>query len=84
MKSTTVRIPKDKKDILKTIAALERRSLSEIVTELVEEYIERHKETLEILSHPEWVEMIRKGEKEIERGEFTTLDEVENNLIQRK
>jgi predicted transcriptional regulator len=84
LKSATVRLSKNKRDILKTIAALEKRSLSEIISELVDEYIARHQETLEILSHPEWVEMIRKGEREIEKGEYTTLDDLENNLIKRK
>jgi len=53
--------------------------LIDILSELIDEYIERHKETLELLSKPEWVEIIRKGKKEIEdkaKGKY--LEELED------
>jgi predicted DNA-binding protein len=79
METTTVRIPKEKRDILKIISSVERRDLIEILSELIDEYIERHKETLELLSKPEWVEMIRKGKKEIEeKAKGKSLDELED------
>jgi hypothetical protein len=79
METTTVRIPKEKRDILKIISSVERRDLIEILSELIDEYIERHRETLEILSKPEWVEIIRKGKKEIEEKEKgKSLDELED------
>ena len=68
MKTVNVRIPEEKRDTLKIIASLEKRDMKDIISELVDQYIERHKETLEILSNPEWVEMIKKGKKEIDEG----------------
>ncbi len=38
-------------------------------SELIDEYIERHKETLEILSRPDWVDAINQGLKASEKGE---------------
>jgi hypothetical protein len=79
METTTVRIPKEKRDTLKIISSVERRDLIEILSELIDEYIERHKETLELLSRPEWVEIIRKGKKEIEdKAKGKSLDELED------
>jgi hypothetical protein len=43
------------------------------------EYIERHKETLNLLSNPKWVEVIKKGKKEVaEEVKGKTLDELED------
>lgn len=69
MNAVNVRIPTDKRDELKIIASLERRNIKDILTELVEDYIERHRETLGLLSRPEWVEIIRKGKEEVAGGE---------------
>ncbi len=68
MSTATVRIPADKKDILKIIAGIEKTGIKEILTELIDEYIERHKETLDLLSRPEWVDAIMKGKEEVEKG----------------
>ena len=68
MSTATVRIPEEKRDILKIISSVEKRELKEIITELIDEYIERHKETLELLSNPKWVEAIRKGKEEVKKG----------------
>ena len=51
--------------------------MKEILSDLIDEYIERHKETLDLLSRPEWVEIIARGKHEVEqkvRGK--RLDEV--------
>jgi predicted transcriptional regulator len=69
MSTTTVRIPEDKRDTLKIIASVERRDIKEILSELIDDYIERHKETLEILSRPEWVDAINQGLKASEKGD---------------
>jgi predicted transcriptional regulator len=70
MSTTTVRIPEDKRDTLKIIASVEKRDIKEILSELIDDYIERHKETLEILSRPDWVEAINQGLKASEKGEI--------------
>jgi predicted transcriptional regulator len=69
MSTTTVRIPEDKRDTLKIIASVEKRDIKAILSELIDDYIERHKETLEILSRPDWVDAINQGLKASEKGE---------------
>ncbi len=65
MPTATVRIPREKRDTLKIIASVEKRDLKEILSELIDGYIESHRETLELLSRPEWLEMITAGKKEV-------------------
>ena len=78
MSTATIRIPENKRDTLKIIASIEKKEMKEIISELIDEYIDRHKETLEILSKPEWVEMIKKGKEEIAKGiKGKTLNELE-------
>jgi predicted CopG family antitoxin len=79
MSTATVRIPENKRDILKNIATLEKREMKEILSELIDEYVERHKETLDLLSRPQWVEVIEKGKAEVvNRVKGKTLDELED------
>ncbi len=77
MSTVTVRIPEDKRDELKVIASLERRNIKDVLTELIDDYVDRHRETLELLSRPEWVEVIRKGKEEVAKGvKGKALDEL--------
>jgi predicted CopG family antitoxin len=77
MSTATVRIPADKRDILRIIAGLERTEMKEILSDLIDEYIERHKETLDLLSRPEWVEVIARGKQEVAlRKKGKSLDEL--------
>ncbi len=79
MLTATVRIPEDKRDTLKIIASVEKKEIKEILSDLIDEYIERHKETLELLSKPKWVEIIKKGKEEVARGiKGKTLNELED------
>ena len=68
MATATVRIPEDKRDVLRIIAGIEKTEMKEILSELIDEYIERHRETLDLLSRPEWVEIITRGKDEVARG----------------
>jgi len=68
MPTATVRIPAEKRDILKIIAGIERTDIQEILAGLIDEYIERHKETLDLLSKPEWVDAIMQGKQEVSNG----------------
>jgi hypothetical protein len=77
MATATVRIPEEKRDILKIIAGIEKIEMGEILSELIDEYIDRHRETLNLLSRPEWVEVITRGKDEVARGVTgKTLDEL--------
>jgi predicted CopG family antitoxin len=78
MATATVRIPAEKRDILRIIAGIERTEMKEILSELIDEYIERHQETLDLLSRPEWVEIIARGKNEVDqRVKGKSLDELE-------
>ena len=68
MPTATVRIPAEKRDILKIIAGIERTDIQQILTGLIDEYIDRHKETLDLLSKPEWVDAIMRGKQEVLNG----------------
>lgn len=68
METATVRIPVEKRNLLKIIAGIENTDIKAILTDLIDEYIERHKETLELLSRPEWVEAIASGKQEVKDG----------------
>ena len=48
---------------------MEKRDIKDILTELIDDYLARHEETLEILSRPDWVESIKNGLKASEKGE---------------
>jgi hypothetical protein len=66
MATATVRIPAEKRDILRIIAGIEKIEMKEILTDLIDEYIERHQETLDLLSRPEWVDIIVRGKQEVD------------------
>jgi predicted CopG family antitoxin len=77
MSTATVRIPENKRDILKVIASVEKREMKDILSELIDEYIERHRETLHLLSRPEWVRAIQEGKEEVVKGlRGKSLDEL--------
>jgi predicted CopG family antitoxin len=77
MATATVRIPEEKRDLLRIIASLEKSEMKDILSELIDEYVERHRETLDLLSRPEWVDIIARGKSEVERGvEGKSLDEL--------
>jgi predicted CopG family antitoxin len=77
MGTATIRIPEGKRDILKVIASIEKREMKDILSELIDEYIERHRETVDLLSRPEWVEVIERGKSEVAKGaKGKSLDEL--------
>jgi predicted CopG family antitoxin len=79
MSTATVRIPEEKRDVLKVIAGLEKTEIKEILSDLIDEYIERHKETLELLSNPKWVDIITRGKEEVTgKVKGKSLDELED------
>jgi predicted CopG family antitoxin len=66
--TTTIRIPTAKRDLLKIIAVVEKKEMKEILSQLIDEYVERHRETLDLLSRPDWVEVISRGKAEVRQG----------------
>ncbi len=77
MATATVRIPAEQLDILRIIAGIEKVEMGQILSELIDEYIKRHQETLDLLSRPEWVDIIARGKEEVDTGvEGKPLDEL--------
>jgi predicted DNA-binding protein len=75
---TTLRLPDEKLKILRAISGYENRPLSKIFDELVEEYIGRHKETMEILRISNIVKDCKEGLEEIKSGKGKSFSDLEN------
>jgi hypothetical protein len=80
MATATIRIPEDKKNILKAISSLENKKLNEVIVELIDEYIERHKETHELLSIAGFYEKLIRSSKEFREGKGATIEEARKEL----
>lgn len=80
MNTATIRIPEEKKNVLKAISSLENKKLNEIVVELIDEYIERHKETLELISIPGLYEDLMKSSKEFRKKGGATIEDAREEM----
>lgn len=83
MQTATIRIPEDKKDLLKTIASLEKKKMNDIVVKLIDDYAERRKETLELLAIPGFLKEIRKSQREVREGKTVSLEDVRKGLARK-
>ena len=80
MNTATIRVPEEKKNILKAISSMENRKLNEVVVELIDEYIERHKETLELLAMPGFYEQLMTSSQEFRKGRGITIENVRKEM----
>lgn len=80
MGTVTIRIPEDRENILKAIFNLENKKLDEIIVELIDEYIDRHKETLELLSIPGLHERLIKSSEEFREGKGVTIEDTKGKM----
>ncbi len=80
MGTATIRIPEDKKNILKAISSLENKKMNDIIVELIDEYVERHKETLELLSIPGLYENLIESSEEIRKGKGVSNKDARKKL----
>jgi len=80
MNTATIRIPEEKRNILKAISSLENKKLNEIVIELIDEYVERHKETLELLSIPGLFKTLMTSSEEFEKGGGVKIKDARKEL----
>ena len=83
METATIRIPEEKKNLLKAAASLENRKMNDIVIELIDEYIESRKETLELLAIPGFLRRIRTSQREYREGKGVSLEDVRKDLERR-
>jgi len=83
METATIRIPEEKKNLLKAAASLENRKMNDIVIELIDEYIERRKETLELLAIPGLLRTVRAASREFREGKGVSFKDAEAFLDRR-
>ncbi|MBA7649136.1 hypothetical protein ES703_56930 [subsurface metagenome] len=76
MGATTLRLPDEKLRLIRAIAGYENRPLSKIFEELLDEYIDRHRESLELIGIPGFVEECKKGLEEIKKGDGKDINEM--------
>jgi predicted RNA-binding protein Jag len=80
METATIRIPEKKKNLLKAIASLENKKMNDIIVDLIDDYAERRRESLELLAIPGFLKEIRKAEREIREGKTVSLEDVQRDL----
>jgi len=76
MGATTLRLPDEKLRLIRAIAGYENRPLSKIFEELLDEYIDRHRESLELIGVPGFAEECKKGLEEIKKGDGKDINEM--------
>jgi len=76
MGATTLRLSDEKLRLIRAIAGYENRPMSKIFEELVDEYVDRHKETLELIGIPGFVEECKKGLEEIKKDGGKDINEL--------
>jgi hypothetical protein len=77
MSATTVRLPEEKLRNIRVIAGYENRPVSKIFEEFADEYIGRHRETLELAGIPGFMDTCRKGVEEIRSGGGKDIKDLE-------
>ena len=80
MNTATIRIPEEKKNILKAISSMENRKLNEVIVELIDEYIERHKESLDLLSIPGFYDELIDSSKKFKRTQGVTIEDARKEM----
>ncbi len=80
MATATIRIPEDKKNLLKAISSLENKKLNDVIVELIDEYVDRHRETLDLLSVPGLYEKIIKSSEEFKKGKGLSIKDARKKL----
>ncbi len=78
MGATTLRLPDEKLKLIRAIAGYENIPLCKIFEEMVDEYIERHKESLELIGIPGFLKESEEGLKEIQAGGGKSIDELDS------
>ena len=68
MSQTVIDLNKTSKKYLLNIAKIENKNFNSVLEEAVDDYIERYKETLEIIDNNNFYTQIKKGKKEIAKG----------------
>ena len=76
--ATTIRINEEQLRQIRAIAGYENRSLADIFSEMAEEYISRHRETISLLGIPGFLNECQEGLEEIKAGRGKNLIELDD------
>ena len=80
METATIRIPEAKKNLLKALASLENRKMNDILVDLIDDYVERRKETLELLAIPGLADKVRPSSREFQKGKTILLKDARKKM----
>jgi PHD/YefM family antitoxin component YafN of YafNO toxin-antitoxin module len=80
METSTIRIPEEKKNLLKAVASLENKKMSDLIVDLIDEYVARRRETLKIMAVPGLYESIRSSSREFKAGKTVSLNDARKKL----
>jgi predicted RNA-binding protein Jag len=83
METATIRIPEAKKNLLKALASLENRKMNDILVDLIDDYVERRKESLELLAIPGLADQVHASSREFRKGKTTPLHDVRKKQRER-
>ncbi len=80
METATIRIPEEKKNLLKAVASLENKKMNDLVVDLIDEYIERRKETLDLMAIPGLYDHIQAASREFRERKTVPLSDARKAL----
>jgi PHD/YefM family antitoxin component YafN of YafNO toxin-antitoxin module len=80
METATIRIPEEKKNLLKAVASLENRKMNDLIVDLIDEYVDRRKETLQLMAVPGLYEQIRASSREFRQGRTVSMKDARKKL----
>ena len=80
METATIRIPEDKKNLLKAVASLENRKMNDLIVDLIDAYIESRKETAELMAIPGLYKKIRASSREFRQRKTVSLVDAQKKL----
>ena len=80
METATIRIPEDKKNLLKAVASLENRKMNDLVVDLIDQYIDRRKETLQLMALPGLYDQVRASSREFRQGKTVSMKDARKKL----
>ncbi|OGD25162.1 MAG: hypothetical protein A2Y56_08330 [Candidatus Aminicenantes bacterium RBG_13_63_10] len=80
METATIRIPEAKKNLLKAVASLENKKMNDIIVNLIDEYVARRKESLELLSVPGLLNEIRASSREFRHRKTVPISDARKKL----
>jgi hypothetical protein len=80
METATIRIPEEKKNLLKAVASLENKKMNDLIVDLIDDYVARRRETLKIMAVPGLYDSILAASREFGAGKTVSLRDARKKL----